>query len=385
MSVIELLTNPTSKVSPAMVRFQGIVYSAWTAVDKERIYLGWQSGEGPVASWIGDQSHSGPGLATDGKKFFVGWTSLNDKDFYVSTTSDGVKFSRKQIGERTPYTPALTLFKSEIYAAFVGDSKKVYVKKITAKGELTTKEKNVTVGTTGVSGPTLAVYKDTLYVAWPQADGTCTWVTSSDGVNFSARQTMSTSSALTPSLAATTENIYLVWTAPDQAIQIRSLDGKFGATVATSASEVGPAAIGVDTELFILWTRPDDNLTLFSYGVNAQEHSHNENLPRGEDYIKATPETWGFKVDFSHRAVDDIVSGLNVISSISGALTIAGATLPQVTVIGGCLAAVTRAGSTGLGLLDKNKNGVSVYVPWTALVPIPPPVGPGGIVFPWPR
>jgi hypothetical protein len=184
---IDLTTDPSSKLTPAITVLNNIPYIAWTALD-EKIYLGAFGGDGPGAFYIKYLSEVGVALANDGTRLFIGWVGKSDNDLRVTTATlsgEGFDFSTKEIGQSSPHTPALAYFNSNLFMAFTGNSGAVYVLNVAT-------DKVIKVDTGSNGGPSLAVYKDRLYIGYPKNDNSFYFQFSADGTDWGVKPLLST-------------------------------------------------------------------------------------------------------------------------------------------------------------------------------------------------
>jgi len=388
VAVTDLSTPQTSRFSPAIAMLGQIPFVAWTDLDSQ-VRLSWCGEQGPMASSLGQRSKAGPSLTTAGDKLLVGWSGYSERGIHVTSTSDGKTFLTRGINEHTPYTPAVATFRSQTYVAFTGDSGKVYVKRFPDGG-------STTVGDKGTSSPALAAFGPRLYVVWPRSGEIAySYSSSENGSAFDPPTDVRGRVISSPALAATPQHLFFVCTSGGGQTSILSLDHTISQPIATVDTNLGPGVCAYETGLFITLARTDNQLTMYNFGLPSsyEPTPAPARSPRGkeEPYITAHLKLWGVQLDLSHTAAMDATRGLQAIGGLAG-VTAAVATALVTTATSPLLqkavppiiTGLFTAGAALLGSLDRG-NGISVMVPWTVLIPMPPPLGCTGLVLPLPR
>lgn len=136
--------------------------------------------------------------------------------------------------------------------------------------------------------------------------------------------------------------------------------------------------------MYVAWTQTDTKIGFYNFEESRPSRNVRAISSGGNEYISAKRHLWGFQLDLSHQAATDVLNATSVLDDIAGVVANAGAEVPLARAIAAIVSGVAAAGALVVGFADRG-NGVSLMVPWTSLVPILPPWGPGGIIVPVPR
>jgi hypothetical protein len=181
-------------------------------------------------------------------------------------------------GTDGPSTPAIAVFNNTIYLAWVSVAHKMEIASSSNGG--TTFGNQITLPVSpDTTSPAMTVFDGRLYIAWKGTDkGQHLNVeSSSNGVNFDNKVTLPDSSDFGPALASFDGRLYIAWKGTDKGqhlnVESSSNGVNFGNKVALpDTTSAGPALADANGQLYIAWVGIDTgrhlNVESSSNGVN---------------------------------------------------------------------------------------------------------------------
>jgi len=216
----ELIVDPvknavqTALGCPALAVFENSLYVAWTGTGTGSLNV-MSSPDGvnfmnhviiqdPVQGTV-PTAYLGPTLTSFNDRLYLAWSDKSTKAINITSSSDGLTFGTPQqltdpgqgnAVQSSPTSPTLAVFNDTLYIAWIGTSKgSVNLMSSTDGSTFGNHQQMMNAGKPesawGLAGPALGVFNDTLYLAWVSAlSGEQTHVvavSSQDGSTFGNR------------------------------------------------------------------------------------------------------------------------------------------------------------------------------------------------------
>jgi IPT/TIG domain len=243
----------------ALAVFNDVLYYAWTGTNW-KLYL-FSSSDGvnfgnrqfivdPIQN-AAQSAQGAPALAVFNETLYIAWTANSGQSVNLMSSADGVNFAAHVV-LRDPVQgviqtanrgPALISFNDRLYAAWSDKSTSVVTIMSSADGLTFGNRLQVTdpqqggAAQSSDASPAMAVFDDTLYIAWTgTSKGSVNVMTSTDGVTFGNHQQLSNAGKAEsawplagPALAVFDDTLYLAW--------VSTLSGEQWHVVAVSSQD----------------------------------------------------------------------------------------------------------------------------------------------------
>ena len=233
------------------------------------------------------------------------------------------------------------------YIAWTGKDSKLNVQPLPAG-------QKATLDQTSNQSPSLAFFKNRLFMAWTGTNGKLNVTSSADGVIWKNedKKILDQSSNVGPALIASSSVLSLVWTGTDGRLNLYySLDGKEWVNQITlsQVSQLAPASAAGPCQVQALGWRDEDGILNVLCGIEIRM-GPGTSLSETSNQVPAL----AFYQSLLYIAWTDITGKLNMLSSSNGIIFGNPASLTQTSGNGPALAA--SSGSLSLAWTDSNTN-----------------------------
>jgi hypothetical protein len=224
-----------------------------------------------------ETSNNRPALAYMNGVLFLAWTGVDNNQLNIAvSTDDGFNFAGKYTSSETSNAaPALAATGDSLVIAWKGQgNNQINVARVNVSGgergipRINGFSNKVTLKETSRSGPSLASFRDMLYLAWTGQRGRMIVMASTDnGASFGGRYSSEESSGAAPALAASGDGVVIAWKGVGNhqlnVAQVNAggnrwrnsrMSGFSNKVTLGDTSNDGPALATSDGQIFLAWT-----------------------------------------------------------------------------------------------------------------------------------